>query len=81
MELPSSEHSDRFSIHVRRIPLKAQHPFDLDDLSPEEVDLFAEELPSGQQQHGIPPNSLSTFSCASCTGPACLTTFYSYGCV
>lgn len=48
------------------------------DIAEDELDLFAEELPP-TTEHGLPPCSLSSVSSASCTGPACLTTFYCYG--
>jgi hypothetical protein len=49
------------------------HPFDLDS-SPEELDLFAEEVGDAQRHH-LPPNSLSTLGCE-CD----ISTFFCYGC-
>jgi hypothetical protein len=50
------------------------HLFDLD--ANHELDLFAEELPS--QEQNLPGNSLSSLLCPGT--PECLSTFYCYGC-
>ena len=51
------------------------HAFDL-DVSVNDFELFAEELPS--QQQNLPPNSFSTAACLLCAET--LSTFYCYGC-
>jgi hypothetical protein len=58
--------------HVAEVQATNHHPFDFDDS--EKLDLFAEELPS-QQQQNLPPNSLSTLACE-CD----ISTFFCYGC-